>query len=337
MAESSQQYLFIGGLRQDYCITHDGRVFLGVLGGNAVYGAVGARCWTSEVRIVSRVGHDYPLEWFDDLEHIGIDASGVMVLDEPADTRTFYAYLNQEERVDTHPAKHFLKIGRELPKALVDYHTSTEGQGPQNGYNPLTIRPNDLPDELQDVVGAHLAPADYLTHTTIPFRLREKKVRHITLDPSVRYMDPSFDRELPVVLSGLDAFLPSEMEARAFFHSKEMDIWEMAETFGTMGVKYVVIKQGPRGQSLWIREAGERWQIPAYPSRVRDVTGAGDAYCGGFLVGLAETEDPVEAALWGSISASLAVEGSGALYALDAAPGLIEARLEALRPALRKL
>jgi ribokinase len=337
MAETSPKYLCIGGLRQDYCITHDGRVFLGVLGGNAVYAAVGARCWAGEAGIVSRVGADYPQEWFDDLRQAGIDVRQVKVLDEPADTRTFYAYLNQEERVDTNPTKHFLKIGRELPKALVDYKTSTEGQGPRDGYNPLTIQPNDLPDEMDGILGAHLAPADYLTHTTVPLRLRENHVGCITLDPSVRYMNPSFDREFPVVLSGLDAFLPSEMEARGFFHSKDLDIWEMAEAFGEMGVKYVVIKQGPRGQILWIQESGERWQIPAYPARVQDVTGAGDVYCGGFLVGLTVTADPVEAALRGSVSASLAVEGSGALYALDAAPGLMEARLEALRPALRKV
>jgi ribokinase len=289
------------------------------------------------VGIVGRVGVDYPREWFDDLEKVGIDVAGVTILDEPADTRTFYAYLNQEERVDTNPAKHFLELGRELPKALVDYQTSTEGQGPQNGYNPLTIRPNDLPGEMEGVLGAHLAPADYLTHTTVPFRLRQNHVRCITLDPSARYMEPSFDRELAVVLSGLDAFLPSEMEVRGFFQSREMDIWEMAESFGEMGVKYVVIKQGPRGQSLWIQELGERWQIPAYPARVQDVTGAGDVYCGGFLVGLTTTGDPVEAALRGSVSASLALEGYGALYALDAAPGLMDARIEAMRPTLRKV
>lgn len=337
MTEASQKIVVVGGLRQDYCITHDGRVFLGVLGGNAAYAAVGAKCWLEDIGIVSRVGSDYPLEWLQNLQRAGICVDGVKVLDEPVDTRTFYAYTSEEERVDSNPAAHFLKIGQTLPKALVNYRTSTEGQARRDGYNPLAVRPDDLPASIVESQGVHLAPADYLTHATLPLRLRESNVAWITMDPSVRYMNSNFEQELAIVLNGLDAFLPSEMEARAFFRLSETDVWDMAEFFGGLGCKFVVIKQGPRGQSLWNQVTGQRWHIPAYPARVRDVTGAGDAYCGGFLVGLATTGDPVEAALRASVSASLVIEGSGALYALDAMPGLINARLEALRPALRKI
>ena len=51
----------------------------------------------------------------------------------------------------------------------------------------------------------------------------------------------------------------------------------------------------------------------------------------------AVTYDPLQAVLYGNISASLVVEGSGPVYALDALPGLAEARLEAQRQAVRKL
>jgi ribokinase len=70
---------------------------------------------------------------------------------------------------------------------------------------------------------------------------------------------------------------------------------------------------------------------------VRDVTGAGDSFCGGFVVGLSQTGDLVESALMGSVSASLTIEGSGALYALGAAPGLKEARLEYLRGGVKRI
>ena len=43
-----------------------------------------------------------------------------------------------------------------------------------------------------------------------------------------------------------------------------------------------------------------------------DTIGAGDAYCGGFLAGLVETGDPLEAGLRGTVSASFAVQGYGA-------------------------
>jgi sugar/nucleoside kinase (ribokinase family) len=67
------------------------------------------------------------------------------------------------------------------------------------------------------------------------------------------------------------------------------------------------------------------------------VTGVGNAYCGGFLVGLAQTHDPVEAAVRGAVSASIVVEGKGALYALDSTPRLAEARALALRDLVRQI
>ncbi len=335
MSVSEFQYVTIGGLRQDYCITHDGEVYLGVLGGNAVYAAVGASLWTDSVGLVSRVGSDFPITFLDQLTNAGFNIDGVIQLPEPYNSSTFYAYLSTEERVDTDPAYHFLRINHPLPKALIEYRSSTEGQDNRNQFNPLAIRPDDLPQQVVKAQAAHLSPVDFLTHTAVPFRLRELGVQLVTVDPSERYMEPNFEVELPVVVRGLDAFLPSEKEARNFFRPVEMDIWEMAEAFSSMGCRFVVIKHGAHGQCVWDSEAKRRWHIPAYPSKVKDVTGAGDAFCGGFLVGLNKTGDVVEAALRGNISASFTIEGSGALYAIDALPDLVQARLEALRPYIK--
>lgn len=329
------EYATFGGLRQDYCITHDGQVHLGVLGGNAIYSAVGAKLWAGSVGLISRVGSDFPAEWLNKIQQAGFNITAIKQLSEPINTCTFYVYLSSGERIDINPAAHFLRINHPLPKALINYRSSTEGQDNREEFTPLAIRPNDLPAKINKVQGAHFAPAEYLTHKAIPFILKEFGVPIVTLDPSERYMDPSFVEELPVIISGLDAFLPSENEARAFFRSSDIDTIQMAEAFSSWGCRWVVIKQGARGQLIWDNDAKRGWQIPAYPGRVKDVTGAGDAFCGGFLVGIAKTEDPVEAALRGNVSASLAIEGSGALYALNTLPGLIEARLEALRPLVK--
>ena len=85
------------------------------------------------------------------------------------------------------------------------------------------------------------------------------------------------------------------------------------------------------------RTARHKWEVPAYPARVADPTGAGDAFCGGFLAGFGRTYDPVQATLHGNVSASLKVEGSGAFYPLDMLPGLAEARLNALKDLVRKV
>jgi sugar/nucleoside kinase (ribokinase family) len=62
-----------------------------------------------------------------------------------------------------------------------------------------------------------------------------------------------------------------------------------------------------------------------------------DAFAGAFLVGYREDYDPVEAAVMGSIAASMVVEGSGVFYALEAMPGLMEARRDALRDLVREI
>ena len=330
-ARMSVRYLIIGGLREDYCITHDGRARSGVLGGNAVYAATGAAQWSDSVGLLGRVGSNFPSAWLGEITASGLDTSGVHVLPDPQDTRTFYAYLSIEERVDTNPNLHYQRAGLPVPRALVDYVSSTEGQRSKDQYGPLALRPEDLPVTSGEAVAAHLAPGDYLTHSIVPARLRELGVRKVTVDPSVRYMEPEFRKELPVLLNGLAAFLPSESEATSYFQPRPPDPWEMAEDLSELGCPIVGIKRGGAGVYLWDRVSRRRLHIPAYPARVVDVTGAGDAFCGGFLVGLSETDDILEAGLRGCVSASLAIEGAGALYALGAAPGLPEARLEALR------
>jgi sugar/nucleoside kinase (ribokinase family) len=330
----SVDFAFVGGLRQDYCITHDGRVFAGMLGGNALYAAVGARVWGASVGVVSRVGSDYPSAWLERLREEGFNLDGVRVLPDPQDTRTFYAYLSPDERVDTSPASHFLRVGHPLPKELLGYQHSTLQQDRRAEPGRLAVRVDDLPAWIGGAKGVHFSPGDYLTHLTVPTHLRHLGIKSLTLDPSLMYMDPGFRRDLPDLLNGLDAFLPSLMEAEAFFQPQRLRLWEMAEAFLGMGCAIVVIKCGANGQAVLDGTSGKRWDVPAYPIQPIDVTGAGDAYCGGFLAGLVQTGDPLEAALRGTVSASLVIDGTGALFALEALPGLPHARLHALRQAV---
>jgi sugar/nucleoside kinase (ribokinase family) len=73
--------------------------------------------------------------------------------------------------------------------------------------------------------------------------------------------------------------------------------------------------------------SGERWQIPAVPARIVDVTGAGNAYCGGLVVGLAQRDSYFEAALRGAVSGSFAIEQFGIPAFNAASPAEASARL----------
>ncbi len=124
---------------------------------------------------------------------------------------------------------------------------------------------------------------------------------------------------------------------RSLFQGRSDDLWEMAEALAAYGCEFIVIKRGERGQLLYDAVSKSRWEIPAYPANLVNPTGVGDAFCGGFLAGYRKNYDPVEAVLYGNISAAIVTEGYGAFFALDVLPGLQHARLESLRLSVRKL
>ncbi len=328
-------YAIFGPLRKEYIITHAGRVYLGILGGRAAYAAYAARVWSDSVAIVSRVGSNFPQHWLNTLQKHGINVEAVHRLAEPHEACAFYAYNSLEDRSISKPATHFTKLGHALPKDLVDYSSPDNFGKVQDGFGPLTLRPDDFPVRASFIKGIHITAAEYASQTTLAVRARDLGIPLVTLDASMLYMEPSLENELALVINGVDVFLVSETEANAYFRPLTPDIWQMAETFGAMGCRYVVIKRGARGQCVFDRERDRRWLVPAYPVEVQEITGAGDAYCGGFLVGMGEAGDVLEAALRGSISASLAIEGVGAASILDALPGLAQARLESLRSSVK--
>ena len=112
--------------------------------------------------------------------------------------------------------------------------------------------------------------------------LRQGHINTITLDPGENYMNPTFWDDIPILVNGLNAFLCSEEKVNNLFQGRSTDLWEMAETLAGYGCEMVVIKRGSRGQYLYDRGSRTRWIIPAYPVQVVDLTGAGDAFCGGF-------------------------------------------------------
>jgi ribokinase len=111
----------------------------------------------------------------------------------------------------------------------------------------------------------------------------------------------------------------------------------MMEEIGSYGCEMVVIKRGEQGQLLYDTAGKARYEVPAYPARLYNPTGAGDAFCGGFLAGYRKTFDPVQAVLHGNVASSLVVEGSGPFYALDALPGLADSRLDFLEQSVREV
>ena len=325
-------YICCGGLRVDYLIPHKGQAHLREMGGNALYAAVGARVWNDSVGLLARVGENYPDGWLDALKQDGLDVSGVRIVPDHQDMRTFYAYTDQRTRVDTDPAFHLARIGLSPPDELRDYVHSTPGQDDPNEYEPLAVQPDDWPAAYDGARALHLSPISIRTQTHLPIRARQAGVAQVTADPGERYMAPRLRPHVEALLQNVDVFMPSEMEARSLLG--EIDLWDATVEFARRGPRVVVIKVGDHGALMYERDSGRRTHVPPYPACVVDVTGAGDSFCGGFAVGLVETGNPTRAALYGTVSASFVIEGYGALYAMRASRAQARKRLAFLERAV---
>lgn len=340
MPESTPHFLLLGQLRREYILAASDKVVLDQMGGNLLYAAGGLGLWAATdepIGLVARVGEDYPREWLADIQKQGMNADGIRILSEPLDLRAFYAYSDTTTRHVQDPVQHFARRGLSFPRTLLGFRERGIEMERQKQLGQTSLRGADLPDSYHDAVAAHLCPLDFLSHSLMPAELRQAGVTTVTLDPGAGYMHALFWDEVPGLLPGLAAFLPAEEDLRELFRGRTEDIWEMAEALGGYGCEVILITAGARGQYLYDATARARYEIPAYPARVQDVTGAGDAFAGGFLAGYQHTFDPLLAALYGNVSASLAVEGLGPFFPLEALPGLQQARLETLTDLVRRV
>jgi sugar/nucleoside kinase (ribokinase family) len=336
---SSLRNLLIGKLNRDFYILPDGKVRLNEPGGNLLYAAVGLKLWEPDLPpgLVARVGEDYPQEWLALFRQRGFDPRGIRITTELIDSRSFYVFTDRTTRIVDDPVPHFARVGESFPKELLRYRVPKSQLDSRSQLSAISIRQADFPSDFLEASAAHICAVDYLTQMLVPAVLRQNGFTTITIDPSPGMMTPMFWDDFPAVLTGLTAFLPSEPEIRGLFLGRSTDIWEMAEALAVFGCEFIVIKRGEGGQLLYDATSKARWEIPSYPARVVNLTGAGDAFCGGFLAGYRRTFDPLLATLHGNISASMTVEGNGAFYALEGLPGLAEARMDALRDTIRRI
>lgn len=332
-------FAIAGKLSREYLLPPSGGSRLDSPGGNLLYALGGLAVWDASVALISRVNQAYPREWLEDLNERGFDTQGIYFDPESnqADLRTFIAYTDVNERSSTNAVSHFARRQMTFPKSLLGYHPQDGTVKDLREIDPLSPAARFVPKTYRDIAYVHLCPFDFTSQSQMVNLLKGGSNQTVSLDPAPGYMKPAFWRELRVVLSGLTAFLPSEEEMRSLFWGESNDLWEMAQRISEYGPEIIIIKRGAIGQLLYISSEKKRYEIPAYPARLVDPTGAGDAFCGGFLAGLQRTNDPLMAALHGNVSASLKIEGTGPFSPLDGMPGLADARLHALKEMAREI
>ena len=113
------------------------------------------------------------------------------------------------------------------------------------------------------------------------------------------------------VLPFVDYFLPSRLEAERIFGRAEPQA--IAEAAFARGVGAVVVKLGADGCSVHPGPGAAGCLLPALHGPVVDTTGAGDAFCAGFLAGRLHGRDVVEAARLGTAAACMGCSAHGAV------------------------
>ena len=127
-------------------------------------------------------------------------------------------------------------------------------------------------------------------------------------------LNPAPAAELPDgMLAMCDYVTPNETETEELTGipvSTIGDAHAAAAVFMEMGVKGVVITLGERG--AYYRDRDHAELVPAISAGpVVETTGAGDAFNGGFAVGLARGDDPVTAVKFGAATAGISVTRPG--------------------------
>jgi len=103
---------------------------------------------------------------------------------------------------------------------------------------------------------------------------------------------------------------PNAEECTAMLVPQPPDRW--IATFLDAGAKLVSIRMGREGSLVRSRGDSGSQHVPAISlGPPKDVTGAGNAYGGGLLVGYHRTHSATEAGLYGAISAAITLQHLG--------------------------
>ncbi|MEI7743033.1 MAG: carbohydrate kinase family protein [Chloroflexota bacterium] len=286
----------------------DGTTSVSQCGGNAVYGALGAAAWRSDVGMASRMGPDFPPAHIAQLERAGIGLHLV-----PVAAPSIHNWVRYETG-DVRAMGIWADSGSHADQA---------------------IRAGELPPSIGRAVACHVAPMPFEIQAGLVRALRSAGVPIVSLDPHDEHVAGNED-ELTALLGQVDAFLPSRREARILFGRDDPEA--AARAFVGAGPRAVVIKLGAEGSLVCGPDLVAR-HVPAAPARVVDPTGAGDAFCGGFIAAFAARPaaatrpDALDAAYHGAVSASFAIEHRGALDVAAIDPAEAHRRLDALRAA----
>ena len=267
----------VGSVALDSVKTPFGKV-TEALGGSATYFSYAASFF-APVRVVGAVGGDFPREHLELLRKRGVDVSALEVL---PDQKTFR--WTGEYGFDLNEAK-------TLDVQLNAFATFKPKLGPIHRKARFLFLANIDPALQLDVLSQMEGPA-LTALDTMNFWIEGKRTALVRL------------------LKDVDVLIINDGEARAL--GGDPNLVKVARTIREAGPATLIVKRGEYGALMFSRD--RVFAASAFPlEQVKDPTGAGDCFAGGFMGYLASTGNLSEeafcrAVVFGSVMASFAVE-----------------------------
>jgi sugar/nucleoside kinase (ribokinase family) len=308
-------------------------------GGNALYASVGANIWSDQVGIVAVVGYNWPSDYTDRLSQSAINTTGLIKKDqETLRAWTIYEASGYRQYVSRNTEVVLLTPSPFSSTPLTPEEVTAYSEAARRVHLRNSPLPQELPEHLWQAASIHLSPMRLETMLTWIDYLQHKPDIYVSVDISPYPLNGNLDdADLLKLLQRIDAFMPSEAEAESLMPGYKIETF--CREIAARGPTIVVIKQGDHGATLFDRGHNRFFQVYPYPADVKDLTGAGDSFCGGFSVGYLKTGDALEGALYGTVSASFVIEGFGGLHALQVSRAQANKRLAKLhqQPATHKI
>lgn len=272
----------------DDILTWKDEVYLGALGGAGLHALAGCHVWQNQLGIVACVGEDFQ-SCLPKLHAMGIDTAGIQ--------------YNQEK---TNRQWQIIQPGEVRVGVFRD---------PRISFRQAVPDFDHLPPQYASAAGYHIL---WQGEEHEILALLEDLHRHnprgiIVYEPSIidKQWGRAFYRRL---FPFIDAFSPGLSESREILKMDEPE--RIVQEFLAMGCRMVALRLGHQG-SLVGDTTGQLYRVPAAEAKVVDVTGAGNAYCGGLLCGLAARKPIRECLAMASVSASFEIEQFGLCCFLD--------------------
>src|ERR1700687_297854 len=278
--------LVVGSVAFDTIPTPSGRVS-DILGGAATYFALAASHFT-DVRMVAVVGEDFAPEHEAVLKNRGVDTRGI----ERTQGKTFRwggQYLDNLNEAKTE----FTEL---------------------NVFEKFQPR---IPKEYSDTQFLFLANIQPTLQTAV--RLEMDGVRLTGCD-TMNFWIQGTPKELAETLKLVNVLLINDTETKML--AGESNLPRAAHKVLAMGPRALVIKHGEYGATIFFREGAfgigrHPFRAPTLPlDEVRDPTGAGDSFAGGFMGYIASQGEISRQVLkhamfYGSVMGSFSVERFG--------------------------